>query len=150
MKTVKILLLAAVLLAVPVLSVTASSPYYSYTYSYHSDGSISDIAAPLPYLPEQVYSSIALGVELRNPEDLVVDATAEHFYIVDSGTNAVYCFDTSFTLQKGRPRPSPHLPAFSWIGITGCTWRIPTTAGWWSWTRPVPSCRPSSSRTARC
>ncbi len=100
MKTVKILLLAAVLLAVPVLSVTASSPYYSYTYSYHSDGSISDIAAPLPYLPEQVYSSIALGVELRNPEDLVVDATAEHFYIVDSGTNAVYCFDTSFTLQK--------------------------------------------------
>ena len=52
MKTVRILLLVTVLLAGMVVGVSASSPYYSYTYSYQSDGSVTDIAAPLPYLPE--------------------------------------------------------------------------------------------------
>ncbi len=100
MKTIRVLLLVTVLLMVSVLGVSASSPYYSYTYSYHSDGSITDIAAPLPYLPERLYTAADLQVALKSPEDLVVDATEQHFYIVDSGTNAVYCFDRSFKLVK--------------------------------------------------
>lgn len=100
MKTVKILLLVTVLLTVSVMGVSASSPYYSYTYSYHSDGSITDIAAPLPYLPQRVYGNTELQVALSAPEDLVVDAAEEHFYIVDSSNNAVYCFDRSFKLVK--------------------------------------------------
>lgn len=100
MKTIRVLLLVTVLLFVSVLGVSASSPYYSYTYSYHSDGSITDIAAPLPYLPERLYSASDLQVPLKSPEDLVVDAAEQHFYIVDSATNAVYCFDRSFNLVK--------------------------------------------------
>lgn len=100
MKTVKILLLTAVLLVVPILQVGASSPYYSYTYTYHSNGSVSDIAAPLPYLPEKVYGSTELNVPLKAPEDIVTDATEEHLYVVDSANNAVYCFDRSFRLVK--------------------------------------------------
>ena len=100
MKTVRILLLVTILLTVMVTSVSASSPYYSYTYSYQSDGSIVDIAAPLPYLPDGVLGAAELQVPLKAPEDLVIDAAKEHFYIVDSGTNAVYCFDRDFQLVK--------------------------------------------------
>ena len=100
MKTVRILLLVTLLLAVMVTGVSASSPYYSYTSSYQSDGSIVDIAAPLPYLPDGVLGASELQVPLKAPEDLVIDAAKEHFYVVDSGTNAVYCFDRSFNLVK--------------------------------------------------
>ncbi|MBR3779215.1 MAG: SMP-30/gluconolactonase/LRE family protein [Clostridia bacterium] len=100
MKTVRILLLVTILLAGMVVGVSASSPYYSYTYSYQSDGTITDIAAPLPYLPEAVYGTTDLQVPLQAPEDLVIDAAQEHFYIVDSTANAVYCFDRDFKLVK--------------------------------------------------
>lgn len=100
MKTVKILLLVTVLLIGMVVGVNASSPYYSYTYSYQSDGSIIDIAAPLPYLPEAVYGTTELQVPLKAPEDIVIDAAKQHFYIVDSATNAVHCFDRDFKLVK--------------------------------------------------
>jgi len=100
MKTVRILLLVTILMAVMVVGVSASSPYYSYTYSYQSDGSIVDIAAPLPYLPDGVLGAAELQVALKAPEDLVIDAAKEHFYIVDSGTNAVYCFNREFHLVK--------------------------------------------------
>ena len=100
MKTVRILLLVTLLLAGMVTGVSASSPYYSYTYSYQSDGTVTDIAAPLPYLPETVYGTAEMQVPLQAPEDLVMDASEQHFYIVDSTANAVYCFDRDFHLIK--------------------------------------------------
>ena len=100
MKTVRVLLLVTVLLTGMVTGVSASSPYYSYTYSYQSDGSVIDIAAPLPYLPESVYGSAEMQAPLQAPEDLVVDASEQHFYIVDSTANAVFCFDRQFQLVK--------------------------------------------------
>lgn len=96
----KVFLTTVVLFLCLSLTVCASAPYYSYTYSYQSDGSITDTAAPLPYLPEQIYTAIGMGVALKAPEDLVLSANGEQFYIVDSGTNAVYCFDTQFHLQR--------------------------------------------------
>ena len=54
----------------------------------------------MPYLPEAVYGTAELQVPLQAPEDLVVDAAKQHFYIVDSTSNAVYCFDRDFRLVK--------------------------------------------------
>ena len=82
------------------LSVCASAPYYSYTYSYRSDGSIIDTAAPLPYLPEQVLTAPDLGAPLKTPEDLVLSPDGQQFYIADSGAHAVFCFDTRFHLLR--------------------------------------------------
>ncbi|MBQ8684097.1 MAG: DUF1282 family protein [Clostridia bacterium] len=89
-------MLVALLLALSI-TVQASEPFYSYTYSYQNGDPI-DVAAPVAYEENGVFRNNETGCAFVTPEDLIVDA-AGNFYIVDSGANCVFVLDKDFRLQ---------------------------------------------------
>lgn len=90
-------LLVALLLALS-MTVQASEPFYSYTYSYQN-GVATDVAAPVAYEENGVFQSTETGCGFVTPEDMIVDK-AGNFYIVDSGANCVFVLDASLKLTR--------------------------------------------------
>jgi len=76
----------------------ACAVYESYTFS-NSKGVISVVSSPAPYLPSKILDSESLGVSLITPQDLFRD-NAGNYYLVDSGTNAVYIFNEKWEIKE--------------------------------------------------
>ncbi|MBQ8753120.1 MAG: gluconolactonase, partial [Clostridia bacterium] len=97
MKKRFLVMLVALLLAMSV-TVQASEPFYSYTYSYQN-GVATDVAAPVAYEENGVFRDTETGCAIVTPEDIIVDA-AGNVYVVDSGANCVFVLDSTFVLQR--------------------------------------------------
>ncbi len=97
MKKRFLVMLVALLLAMSV-TVQASEPFYSYTYSYQN-GVATDVAAPVAYEENGVFRDTETGCAFVTPEDIIVDA-AGNVYVVDSGANCVFVLDSTFVLQR--------------------------------------------------
>lgn len=92
---------------------TEAATYKSYNYINGNNG-ITDVAAPAAYLPEKVYDSNSLGVELVAPEAICRDAEG-NFYVLDSGKGYIHCFSPEWVkkfsvygyLKPGAMDPTP-------------------------------------------
>lgn len=78
------------------LSVSAASPYQTYTYSLSGTA----LYSPDAYTPSQSIDSDYMGLEvaLKNPTDLVVDES-ENVYIADKDNNRIVVLDRYFKLK---------------------------------------------------
>ena len=130
-------MLVALLLALS-MTVQASEPFYSYTYSYQN-GVATDVAAPVAYEEDGVYRDVETGCTFVTPEDLIADA-AGNFYIVDSGANCVFVLDGNFRVQRtitgfinaaGEEDTSISLPACFPMRTVYCILPIPLTSESW-------------------
>ena len=87
-KLTKILSLAFALIIVLAPVISATVPYSTYTYSI--DGEVLD--SPDAYVPEQIVSSVSLGLAdgkgLKNPSDIEADGIG-NIYITDKGNNRI-------------------------------------------------------------
>lgn len=90
--------LAALTVFAYAASIQASSyiPYTSYTYSI-SNGRTQAIPCPAPYIASQFVSGADIGVELSNPQDMVIGPDGM-IYVVDAGINQVLILNSSFEL----------------------------------------------------
>lgn len=70
-------------------------PYRSYTYNYWLDS----VAAPIPYVPEKIITSVELGLELNSPQDLFVGKD-KLVYLLDSGNNRLLLLDGEMKVVK--------------------------------------------------
>lgn len=98
MRKFVILVLTTLLLVSLCAPALATDPYQGYSYSSDDEGTV-DVAAPQAFLPEKVYASAQLGVNLKSPEDLLFDAEG-NLYICDAGSNAIYVFSEKMELIK--------------------------------------------------
>ena len=75
-------------------SVSASTAYQSYAYSYTDEG-VTDVASPQAYLPKEVYTASNMGITLGSPEDLIMDNDG-NVYICDASTNQIEVLSPGF------------------------------------------------------
>ncbi len=84
------------LLCMPIASISAQSPYRSYTYNAWAQS----VPAPCGYLPEKSYSGTDLGVgPFSKPQDLFVDGKGDA-YVLDSGNGRIVILDPQFHARK--------------------------------------------------
>lgn len=86
-----------ILLAMHSASSAASFlPFTSYTYS-NTGGSVHVIESPAPYVPFSFVDSAVIGVEIQDPQDMVIDDTG-NIYIADAGSNRILILDKDNSL----------------------------------------------------
>lgn len=91
----KILLLTAGLLVACSMTVSASVPYESFTYSYWG----AEMPAPQAYIPAATISGSDLGTSpLSSPADVFVSSRQE-IYLVDTGNNRILKLNSSYELE---------------------------------------------------
>ncbi len=95
-KLTRILTLAFALIMVLTPIISATVPYSTYTYSI--DGEVLD--SPDAYVPEQVVSSVSLGLDLKlqNPSDIESDE-AGNIYITDKGNNRIVVLNEYYEVK---------------------------------------------------
>ena len=105
----------------------SAAPYDTYTYVNASDG-VYDVSAPAAYIPGATLTSVELGVELEQPEDLYCDQDG-NFYIVDTSKSAVYAFSPDWklrytldTFKKGEEEDSLYAPEGVCVDFSGNVW----------------------------
>ncbi|MEG1887126.1 MAG: YIP1 family protein [Oscillospiraceae bacterium] len=94
-KLVIMLLCALIFCSGLTLSVSAESPYQSYTYSYTGKYQIS----PDAFVPKIALQNIEGTEPLKNPTDIVSDEKGQ-LYISDTGNNRVVILNPDYTLKK--------------------------------------------------
>lgn len=78
------------------VSVSAATPYETYTYSYSGDVQIS----PAAYDPEIKIAEFGEAGILKSPNDILYDAKRDYIFIADTGNNRIVITDKNFNLVK--------------------------------------------------
>lgn len=87
--------LTAVVLSVPmILTVSAQTPYETYTYSYNQEYQVS----PDAYIPTVSAESFGDAGKLNRPTDVAVDGN-NNIYICDAGNNRIVILDENMHLE---------------------------------------------------
>ena len=95
-KCIKFLVALIAVICIASVSVSAATPYETYTYSYAGDVQIS----PAAYNPDFKTAEFGEAGTLKSPNDILYDSKREYIIIADTGNNRIVVTDTQFNVVK--------------------------------------------------
>lgn len=96
MKSIKFLIAFILVICFASVSVSAVTPYDTYTYSYAGDVQIS----PAAYNPNVKISEFGEAGILKSPNDILYDSKRDYIIIADTGNNRIVVTDKDFNVVK--------------------------------------------------
>jgi len=95
-KYIKFFVALVLIICFASVSVSAATPYETYTYSYAGDVQIS----PAAYNPEIKIAEFGEAGILKSPNDIVYDTKRDFIIIADTGNNRIVVTDKDFNVVK--------------------------------------------------
>ena len=95
-KYIKFLVAFILVVCFSAISVSAATPYETYTYSYAGDVQIS----PAAYNPEIKIAEFGEAGSLKSPNDILYDSKRDLIIIADTGNNRIVVTDKDFNVVK--------------------------------------------------
>ena len=95
-KYIKFLVAFILVICFSAISVSAATPYETYTYSYAGDVQIS----PAAYNPQIKIAEFGDAGILKSPNDILYDSKRDYIIIADTGNNRIVVTDKDFNLIK--------------------------------------------------
>lgn len=95
-KSIKLLVAFVLVVMIFAISVTAATPYETYTYSYEGNVQIS----PAAYEPEIKIADFGDAGILKSPNDILYDSKRDLIIIADTGNSRIVITDKNFKVVK--------------------------------------------------
>lgn len=95
-KSIKYLVAFILIICFATISVSAATPYETYTYSYSGDVQIS----PAAYNPQIKIAEFGEAGILKSPNDILYDSKRDYIIIADTGNNRIVITDKDFNVVK--------------------------------------------------
>lgn len=95
-RSIKYLIAFILVICFSAISVSAATPYETYTYSYSGDVQIS----PAAYNPQIKISEFGDAGILKSPNDILYDSKRDYIIIADTGNNRIVVIDKNFNVVK--------------------------------------------------
>lgn len=95
-RSIRFLVAFVLIICFGVVTVSAATPYETYTYSYAGDVQIS----PAAYNPQIKISEFGDAGMLKSPNDVIYDIKRDYIIVADTGNNRIVVTDKDFNLIK--------------------------------------------------